>query len=488
MPSKSRWTLNPRKWFGTISNSAHKQAKKPKIKNSVGPLPATTQTNPSISIVPRLLTSKNRTKVIPTSSINDNNYINNTNNFASFTQFQLPPFSVRREKSSTLLLPSSTVFNRTNTLLPTRIEPSIRKNSQFKEELAIDTTQWHTKTKVYDISKSFISSQYEKNSQENSSEKQTETNLSNISNQCLINYPQNLSNNFIEKTPSPTRSHSLSSIDDNDEQDKSSSSGIFTDERADLNDRHCTTSKDTLSTVEALSIESIPDSQISLNHFQSRQVIHPYRLPLSAFQTINTKSSQLQRQTPISRSHRSHSAEDILKDNQITTPIIIKSRQSSAAIAKKIEKRIPINRSSPITLEKAGFVRISNATYRLTIAKDDHLYHRQRQNSIVQYLNYEDSLPPANNEESYATLPRTSSTEQLNNNLQNDLRAIVDDYLRPTVALINKTTYQSTKTHQRSKRSQNNNNEQTQINIEDITDKLLSSIDCSTYAQYQRCY
>jgi hypothetical protein len=480
MPSKSRWTLNPRKWFGTISNSAHKQAKKPQIKNSVGPLPATTQTNRSISIVPRLLTSKNRTKVIPTSSsINDNNYINNTNNFASFTQFQLPPFSVRREKTSTLL----------NTLLPTRIEPSIRKNSQFKEELAIDTTRWYTETKVYDISKSFITSQYEKNSQENSSEKQTEVNLSNISNQCVIGYPQNLSNNFIEKTPPPTRSHSLSSIDDNDEQDKSSSSGIFTDERADLNDRHCTTSKDTLSTVEALSIESIPDSQISLNHFQSRQVIHPYRLPLSAFQTINTKSSQLQRQTPISRFHRSHSAENILKDNQITSPIITKSRQSSAAIAKKIEKRIPISRSPPITLEKAGFVRISNATYRLTIAKDDHLYHRQRQNSIVQYLNYEDSLPPANNEESYATLPRTSSTEQLNNNLQNDLRAIVDDYLRPTVALINKTTYQSTKNHPRSKRSQNNNNnEQTQINIEDITDKLLSSIDCSTYAQYQRCY
>jgi hypothetical protein len=64
---------------------------------------------------------------------------------------------------------------------------------------------------------------------------------------------------------------------------------------------------------------------------------------------------------------------------------------------------------------------------------------------------------------------------------------MVGDYLRPMVSSINKTTSRTTKTHPRSKRSQANN-EHVQINIDDITDKLLSSIDCSTYAQYQRCY
>jgi hypothetical protein len=494
MPSKGRWTLNPKKWFGTIANSAHKRDKKPQINNPIVQLPSSTVTTvritPTKSIVPRILTSRNKIKVIPTSSINDNNYINTS---TYFTQFQLPPFNVRREKTSLLTSSSSstTLFNRTNTFFPTHIKPSIRKNSQFKEELSIDTTRWTTETIVYDISKSVISPslslESRNSSQQNSSEKQSEINVPNISEKCLIDYPRISSNDFIKKSPSPVRSHSSSSIDDNDENDQSSSSGIFTDERADSNDHQRKASKDTLSTVEVLSIESIADSQTSLNYDQSSPLINPYRLPVSTFETINNKPSRLKRQTPITRFDRAQSLENILKNNQVATPIITKSRQSSAAIVKKIEKRIPTNRSPPVTLEKAGFVRISNATYRLTIDKDDHLYRRQRQNSIVQYSNYEDSLPPANDEESYATLPRTSSTEQLNTNSQNDIRAIIDDCLRPMVNSINKSTYRSIKTHHRSKRS-HNNNEHTQINIDDITDKLLSSIACSAYAQYQRWY
>jgi len=80
-------------------------------------------------------------------------------------------------------------------------------------------------------------------------------------------------------------------------------------------------------------------------------------------------------------------------------------------------------------------------------------------------------------------LPRTSSTEQLNTNIQHDLRAIVDDYLRPMIDSVNGETIESTKkpSHHRSKRN-------AQINIDELTDKLLSSMDCSTYSQYQRCY
>jgi len=492
MPSKGRWKLNPRKWFGTIANSTHKRDKNTQINNPVVQLPSaatTVRIIPTKSIVPRILTSRSKTKVIPTSSINNNNY---TNASTYFTQYQLPPFTVRREKTSLLTSSSTALFNRTNTFLPTRIEPSIRKNSQFKEELSIGTTRWTTEIIAYDTTKSVIlpslSLKSRNSPEQNASEKQSEINVSNVPEQCLIDYPRISSNDFIKKSPSPARSHSSSSIDDNDENDESSSSGIFTDERTDSNDHHRKASKDTLSTVEVLSIASIADSQSSLNYGQSGPLTHRYRLPAATFETLNNKSSQVQPQTPITRSDRARSAENILKNNQVATPIITKSHQSSAAIVKKIEKRIATSRSTPVTLEKASFVRVANATYRLTIDKDNHLYRRQRQNSIVQYSNYEDSLPPANDEESYARLPRTSSTEQLNPNTQNDIRAMVDDCLRPMVDSINKTTYRSIKAHHRSKRSHNNNNEHIQINIDDIADKLLSSIGCSTYAQYQRWY
>jgi len=492
MPSKGRWTLNPRKWFGPTSKFVHKRDKQDHTINTVIQLPPTatktTRTYPTTtSIVPHILTSRNKKKIIPTSSINDNNYTKSTNTLASFTQLQLPPFIARREKTSVSMPSSATLFNRTNTFIPPRIEPSIRKNSQIKEELSIDVARWSIGATVYDTSKSPISSslssQYRNNSQQNSSEKQLEKN---ISKPCLIVYPPHSLHDFIEKSSSPRRSRSSSlSIDDNYENDESSSSGIFTDERAESIGRPRTASKDTL---EVLSIASTADSQTSLNHCQSRPLLQPYRLPLLKVEKIDNKSSKPQRRTPIVCSSRSHSAENILKDNQVVTPVTTKSCQSSAAIVKKIEKRTATNQIPSIALEKAGFVRIANATYRLSVDKDDHLYRRQRQNSIIQYSNNEDSLPPANNEESYARLPRTSSTEQLDNNLQNDLRAMVHDCLRPMINSVNKTTYRQIKSQHRSKRPQKTNTEHTQIDIDNITDKLLSSVDCSTYAQYQRCY
>ena len=55
-----------------------------------------------------------------------------------------------------------------------------------------------------------------------------------------------------------------------------------------------------------------------------------------------------------------------------------------------------------------------------------------------------------------------------------------------TMSSMNKITDQPTKTYYRSKRS-HIKKEQIQINIDNMVDKLVSSIDCSAYAQYQRC-
>jgi len=441
MPSKTRWTLNPRKWFGVRANAAHQREKK---NNSVTRAPLPTVTT---STIPRVLPAKSKIKVIPVSISNN---VNKTSR--AITQLQLPAFIVRREKTLTTL-------PRYNTFHPTHTEPTIRKNNRLEEELAIDTTRWNIQSTA--ICETLKYEDY-------SSIKQIDTSVSNVSNCCLIDYPRH-SENIVEECSLPSRSSSSSIIDDND---NSSSSGIFTDER-----QH-TESKDTLSTLEVLSIESIADSQKSLNHHQTRPIIHRYRRPMSVYETIDDKSQE--QENSLERTHRSHSAESTLKDNQrIPTP---KSRQSSAAIIKKIEKRIPRNRSPTGTLEKAGFIRITQDTYRLTVNQINNLSY-PRKNSIdsfIPYQNSDDPLRSANDEECYATLPRTSSTEQLSNNIQNDLRIIVDECIRPMVSSIGK--YRSIKNH-RFKRSQTHS----QLNIENITDKLLSSVDCSIYSRYQRC-
>ena len=494
MSSKRRWALNPRKWFGTISSAAHKRDKKYPVAVSVVPLPApvakSVRTISSTPLVPRILTSKKKTRITPTLLINDNRYIHPNNLAGTSAPLQLLTFHTGREKTPGLMtLPTS--LYRTNTLLPTRLYPSIRKNGLLQGELSIHPARRNTEMISYDVSKLLIPPmlpfQYENLLQQNAVEKQSEMNISHVSGQNSLDGLQVSSNNLMRKNSSVRRSHSLSSssssIEDNDVRDESSSSGIFTDERADINDRQCTASKDTLSTVEVLSVESINDSQTSFDHRHTRPLAHRCRLPLSTLETVEDQSARLQSGEPMARSYRSFSAENILKDNSMLTPVIGKNRQSSAAIAKKIEKRLLTGRSPPTTLEKAGLVRVANATYRLTSDKDDHLYRRQRRNSIIQYLPYDDSLPSADNEECYATLPRTSSTEQLTN----DLRAIVDECLRPMAELMNQTTPQLGKSSHRSRRS-HTNHEHTEINIEDLTDKLLSSVDCSTYSQYQRCY
>ncbi|CAF2371678.1 unnamed protein product [Rotaria sp. Silwood2] len=468
MPSNTRWTLNPRKWFGTISYTGQKHEKN---NNSLPAVPTTaTTTTRTITLTnPRLSTGKSKTKVIPISISNDVNKTTTTM-VASITQLQLPAFSIRRERISSLL-PSQATFTRQNTFVQSHTEPSIRKNGRFEQQLSIDTTRYNTQP----TSTTNDETLKHGNIQQNFPTFQAEMSLSNMSRQCLVDYPR-YSANVMKEFSTPTRSSSSSSLYDGN--DNSSSSGIYTDER------QRTESKDTLSILEALSAESIADSQTSLNHCPTRPMIHHYRRPMSDLEKIDDKLQQ--RQNSLIRSHRSHSAEGILKDNQIMSPT--KSRQSSAAIIKKIEKRLPTNRSPTTKLEKAGFIRIGNDTYRLNTNKVNYLSH-SRKNSIdsfVPYSNYDDPLRSANNEECYAALPRTSSTEQLNNNIHNDLRIIVDGCIRPMVTSISRNRF--TKNQQQRYRRPHVHNDHTQLNIEHITDKLLSSVDCSTYARYQRCY
>ncbi|CAF0951773.1 unnamed protein product [Rotaria sordida] len=478
MPSNTRWTLNPRKWFGTISYTGQKHEKN---NNSLPPVPSTaTTTTRTITLTnPRLSTGKNKINVIPISISNDTNKTTTTM-VASITQLQLPAFSIRRERISSLL-PSQTSFNRQNTFIQNHTEPSIRKNGRFEEQLSIDTKRYNNNNNNIQSTSTTNNETIEhRNIQENFPIHQTEISLSNMSHQCLIDYPK-YSANIMKELSTPTRSSSSSSL--YNENDNSSSSGIYTDER------QCTESKDTLSILEALSIESIADSQTSLNHCHNRPMIHHYRRPMSDFKKNDEQpQQQQQQQNSVIQAHRSQSAEGILKDNEIISPI--KSRQSSAAINKKIDKHISINRSPTTKLEKVGFIRIANDTYRLNTNKFNYL-SQSRKNSIdsfIPYSNYDDPLRSANNEECYATLPRTSSTEQLNNNnnIHNNLRNIVDECIRPMVTSIGKNRF--TKNYQQRYKRPHIHNDHTQLNIEHITDKLLSSVDCSTYARYQRSY
>lgn len=446
MPKNTtRWSLNPKKWFGMTHKGRHKH-------NSSTRLPppqtatTTTRTVPLTSNIPRIVSGKNRMKVIPISLSNDLQREN-----TSITQLQLPAFSIRRERTSL-------TFERQKSFHPTHTEPTIRKNIRTEENLAIDTTRFNLP---------MITSSIYENFEQRPSHKPTDMSVSNISNRCLIDYPRHIVDQ-IEEDSLPSRSSSMSSI--MEDNDRSSSSGIFTDERQQ------TSSKNTSSTLEVLSIESITDSQGSFSHLQTRPIIHHYRRPMSFVETVEDKPQRL---PSLIRSHRSQSVEGVFQDNSDQSPI--QTRQSSAV-------RSRIATQSP--LEKVGFIRIANDTYRLSTTtattKPDTLSYSRKNSvdSFAPFANYDDPLPSANDEECYATLPRTSSTEQLNHDqLQNDLRLMVKDCIRPMMNSIGKS--RSMKSFPRFKRA--NHPSQTSLNLENITDRLLSSMDYSIYTRYQRC-
>lgn len=502
MPSKPRWGLNPRKWFGAISGSTNKPNRLTETNHSTAPrfsrstttttittVTSTTKTSKktqATSTAPKLLSGRSKTKVLPSSNIaiDDNNA---KNSVSSYTQLQSIAVNNRREKTSVSLLGPKYPTHLT-LLVPTRTEPSIPSCSNNKK-LIVSTKKVPTEPIVHERTQ--ISSS--PSPQRHYSQKdpidfvQSEFNISILSNECIIDYPQNSSNNLAEKYRSSREIQLSSSSEDNDARDESTSSGIFTDERTDTNDGLGPASKDTLSTLDIVSVESIDDSQTSLSLFQSNSFVQYYRLRGLLTEKDDLKSLQYPRPKPINRPRRENTVETIFKDNQINPPITIKNRQSSsAAIVKKIEKRVTTNRSPSATLDRVGLVRVANDTYRLAIDKNNRLYRPSRPRSIVQCSDLDDSLPPADDEEAYATIPRTSSTEQLNDSSPNDLRATIDDCLRPVVTSMNKIYRKSTRNTLSSKRL-NGVNEPPQINIDEMVDKLLSSVDCSTYAQFQRC-
>ena len=453
MPKNTtRWSFNPRKWFGMTLKDRHRHDVQ-SIGSTRLPPPqtatTTTRTIPLTSTIPRTVSGKNRMKVIPISLSNELQREN-----TSITQLQLPAFSIRRERTSL-------TFQRQKSFHPTHTEPTIRKNIRIEEGLAIDTTRFNLP---------MITTSIYENFEQRSSLKQTDMSVSNMSHRCLIDYPRHVVDQ-IDEYSLPSRSSSASSI--MDDNDRSSSSGIFTDERQQ------TSSKNTSSTLEVLSIESIADSQRSFSHLQTRPIIHHCRRPMSVIEIVEDKPQRL---PSLIRSHRSHSVEGVYQEN---SPV--QSRQSSAARSRKTEKHLSFSQSP---LEKVGFVRVANDTYRLSTAtntKPDPLIYSRKNSvdSFAPYANYDDPLPFANNEECYATVPRTSSTEQLNHDqLQNDLRLMVKECIRPMINSIGKS--RSMKSFPRFKRP-NQHPSQTSLNVENITDRLLSSMDYSIYTRYQRC-
>lgn len=194
------------------------------------------------------------------------------------------------------------------------------------------------------------------------------------------------------------------------------------------------------------------------------------------------------------KSNRSCSTEDYLRP--MITISKNKARLQNDFLEPKTERSVPIQRLSTNELGKVGFVRIDHQTYRISNNNNKkHSFSKNNNDELLsdyEELNeenrfdHDESLPPAHCEESYARFPRTSSTDQLENSIQQNLRSIVNQYIRPMANSINQSQLNKNQI-QRFKRNLNPT-EQNTLKIEDIRDKLLSSVDCAIYQQFQRCF
>ncbi|UJR15794.1 hypothetical protein I4U23_002726 [Adineta vaga] len=469
MPTKTHWTINPKKWFENISPSAlrHEKKENPLIQSLPAKITVARTSSLAANIV-RSSKARISTKITPisTSTEVENNH---TINLVPFTRVQLPPFTIRGTRAAALL--PSLSFNRPTTFVPIHTEPTIRRNGRCEENLSINTKRRCLPLIISvppttDILQQTIPIQ------------PIEMSLISMSHRCLIDFPRHSPDPIVE-TPSPAGSSSASSlVKDNNNNNLNSSSGEVYQ-----NITNNSESKEPLLTMKVLSVESLAESETSLTHIQSRPIIHHYQTILDSDkspQPISLPSSPL-----------SQSLEDVFEDSQTfserptTTVTTIKRPPSSVMVDKTNEKRIRISPSPRVIVDKTEFIRTARMTYRLCADEIEELstspHHSM--SSFVPSCVSDDSLRPANDEECYATLPCGSSTEQMNKNIQHDLRTFVDDYIRPMAFSIGQNP--SIKSHHRSKRSQTNNDD-TQLIIEDITDKLLSSIDYPIYAQHQR--
>ncbi|CAF0907327.1 unnamed protein product [Adineta ricciae] len=476
MPTKTRWSLNPKKWFAPISPLTQKREKNgnPLIQS----LPATitvARTSSLTTSAVRASKTKACTKISPAIESCDLENTH-TNNVVPITFVQLPPFTIRRERA-TAVLPSLS-FTRPTTFVPIHTEPTIRRNGRCEKTLSIDTKR----PSLPPIPLTFSTPPVSDPHQQKTPVPPIEMSVLTMSHRCLVDFPRHTPEP-IAKTPSlPNSSLASSLVEESTNNNKSADP---------LPGEMCDTingnpeSKEPLMTMKVLSVESLAESETSATHVQSRPIIHH-------FQTIiNNNTSQQQQQTS-APSPSPSSLEDVFEDSQTfsgttTTTTTVKRPQSLSIADKTMEKRIRISPSPPTTIDKTEFVRIAPATYRLCAGQTEQLSTSPclSVNSFVESCLSDDSLRPANDEACYAKLPCGSSTEQINKNIQNDLRLIVDGCIRPMAISIGQN--RSMKAHQRSKRISTNNDD-AQLIIEDITDKLLSSIDYPIYTQHQRCY
>ncbi|CAF1066431.1 unnamed protein product [Adineta ricciae] len=481
MPTKTRWSLNPKKWFAPISPLTQKREKKdnPLIQS----LPATITVARTSSLTTNAVrTSKTKacTKITPaTESCDLEN--THTSNVVPITFVQLPPFTIRRERA-TAVLPSLS-FTRPTTFVPIHTEPTIRRNGRCEKTLSIDTKR----PSLPPIPLIFSTLPTTDPHQQKTLMHPAEMSILTMSHRCLVDFPRHTPEP-VAKTPSLPNSSLASSLVEestNNNNNNNKSADPLPGEMCDtINDNP--ESKEQLLTMKVLSIESLAESETSVTHVQSRPIIHH-------FQTIiNNSTSQQQQQMSAPSSPVSPSLEDVFEDSQTfsgatTITTTVKRPQSSSIADKTTEKRIRISPSPPAAIDKTEFVRIAPATYRLCAEQTEQLSTSPclSVSSFVETCLSDDSLRPANDEACYAKLPCGSSTEQINKNIQNDLRLIVDGCIRPMAISIGQN--RSMKAHQRSKRISTNNDD-AQLIIEDITDKLLSSIDYPIYAQHQRCY
>jgi hypothetical protein len=458
MPTKTHWTLNPKRWFENISPSAQKREKKDNLA-----LPTTITVARTTSIrfnAAQVSRTKSNVKVTPV-AVSHNAENSNAPASTLVTQLQLPPFTIRRERVA-ILLPSLS-FNRPTTFVPIHTEPTIRRSGQCAEKLAIDTKRGVTQSVSLVISGPPRPENLPRNSL-------METHAVSTSQHWLTDHSRQSYDPAVESSSPRRWSPGSSLLNDNGHL----SSGI-----AGTSVVHKPSSKETPSMMKAISVESLTESETSLTHPQCLPIIHHYQ--------IIANDNGPQRQTSPVSSTQSLCLEDVFEDSQTFSIGTVKRSQSSVVMDKSTEKRFRISqspRAPPTDTELASGVPVTPD--RLSVDHMDEFCSSPHHSidSFVASCHSDDSLRPANDEECYARLPCGSSTEQINNNIQNDLRIIINGYLRPMVSSIGQN--RSTKPHHRSKRA-HVSNEDTELIIEDITDKLLSSIDYPIYTQHQRC-
>ena len=471
MPTKSIWTTNPKKYLPPTSNEL-------KHKEKITPLPRLppTSRNKVNSTLqrPRPSTPKKKLVKVPVSLSAELVRDQSSIFLGKSRPVQLPTFGSQRDQLSPLGHASAMSWSRPAICVPKRTEPTIRKiRRRGAEELTIAATRCYQPPETNHLTDMIRL--------RNFNSKQTDVSSSVLSQNILFDH-LTLSSKRLEHLSSFSFTSSASSSF-SDENDRPSSIGPDADEHQERR------LKDVL---EIRSIGSILDSQTCVSKGQTTApIVENDQRAIFLFEAMKNDSGQTQ--TSLQKSNRSSSIDDALRP--LPTTIKNRGRQTSDLVEQKPDKYVSIHRLSSLELEKAGFVRIDPCTYRLSVDKSEKFQnHRQRSDDLFdQYENncnepenfHEESLPPAHDEESYAALPRTSSTEQLNNYLQKDLRVLVNQFIRPMKDSITKHRLSRTQT-QRFKRMQTVN-EQNPLRIEDITDKLLSSIDCSTYVQFQRC-